>query len=143
MPVQAATDFTSAWEEFTRAISVVVPVYNSVGSLATLVQRVDAALDGLDYELVLVNDGSRDGSWAQIELLSREEPRVRGIDLMRNYGQHNALLAGIRSAQGELVVTIDDDLQNPPEEIPKSEDGLLESEAERKERESKRGFPSK
>jgi len=106
-------------EEFTRAISVVVPVYNSEESLGTLVQRVDAALDGLDYELVLVNDGSRDGSWEQIELLSRDEPRVRGIDLMRNYGQHNALLAGIRSAQGELVVTIDDDLQNPPEEIPK------------------------
>ena len=106
-------------EQFTRAISVVVPVYNSERSLGTLVQRVDAALDGLDYELVLVNDGSKDGSWEQIELLSRDEPRVRGIDLMRNYGQHNALLAGIRSAQGELVVTIDDDLQNPPEEIPK------------------------
>lgn len=106
-------------EESTRAISVVVPVYNSEGSLRTLVQRVDAALEGFDYELVLVNDGSQDRSWEQIELLSRDEPRVRGIDLMRNYGQHNALLAGIRGAQGELIVTIDDDLQNPPEEIPK------------------------
>jgi undecaprenyl-phosphate 4-deoxy-4-formamido-L-arabinose transferase len=106
-------------EELTRAISVVVPVYNSEGSLRALVQRVDAALEGLDYELVLVNDGSQDASWERIELLSREEPRVRGIDLMRNYGQHNALLAGIRAAQGEFVVTIDDDLQNPPEEIPK------------------------
>ena len=106
-------------EELTRAISVVVPVYNSEGSLRALVQRVDASLEGLDYELVLVNDGSQDTSWEQIELLSREEPRIRGIDLMRNYGQHNALLAGIRAAQGEVVVTIDDDLQNPPEEIPK------------------------
>jgi glycosyltransferase involved in cell wall biosynthesis len=106
-------------EQLTRAISVVVPVYNSRESLGALVERVAAALEGLDYELVLVNDGSRDGSWEQIELLSRDEPRVHGIDLMRNYGQHNALLAGIRAARGEIVVTIDDDLQNPPEEIPK------------------------
>src|SRR6187431_2611844 len=77
-------------EQPTRAISVVVPVYNSRESLGALVERVAAALEGLDYELVLVNDGSRDGSWEQIELLSRDEPRVHGIDLMRNYGQHNA-----------------------------------------------------
>jgi undecaprenyl-phosphate 4-deoxy-4-formamido-L-arabinose transferase len=98
---------------------VVVPVYNSVGTLSLLVDRVGSVLEGTDYELVLVNDGSVDGSWEQIEALVAEHPRVRGIDLMRNYGQHNALLAGVRAAVGEVIVTIDDDLQNPPEEIPK------------------------
>jgi glycosyltransferase involved in cell wall biosynthesis len=68
---------------------------------------------------VLVNDGSADRTWAVIEELAAADPRVRGLDLMRNYGQHNALLAGIRAARGDVVVTIDDDLQNPPEEIPK------------------------
>jgi undecaprenyl-phosphate 4-deoxy-4-formamido-L-arabinose transferase len=68
---------------------------------------------------VLVNDGSGDGSWERIEELAARDGRVRGVDLMRNYGQHNALLAGIRAARGDVVVTIDDDLQNPPEEIPK------------------------
>jgi glycosyltransferase involved in cell wall biosynthesis len=68
---------------------------------------------------VLVNDGSADESWDQIAELARLDPRVRGIDLARNYGQHNALLAGIRAARGQTIVTIDDDLQNPPEEIPK------------------------
>ena len=106
-------------EAFSRALSVVVPVYNGAGSLRPLVDRVGAVLDGLDYEIVLVNDGSADESWARIEELAAEESRVRGLDLMRNYGQHNALLAGIRAAEGEIVVTIDDDLQNPPEEIPK------------------------
>ena len=106
-------------ETFSRAVSVVVPVYNGAGTLAALVDRVDATLGRSDYELLLVNDGSDDASWERIEALAAEHPRVRGIDLMRNYGQHNALLAGIRAADGEIVVTIDDDLQNPPEEIPK------------------------
>jgi undecaprenyl-phosphate 4-deoxy-4-formamido-L-arabinose transferase len=70
-------------------------------------------------EIVLVNDGSRDGSWAVIGELARTHRRVRGLDLMRNYGQHNALLCGIRAAAGSRIVTMDDDLQNPPEEIPK------------------------
>jgi undecaprenyl-phosphate 4-deoxy-4-formamido-L-arabinose transferase len=74
---------------------------------------------GVDYELVLVNDGSLDDSWEQITEAVRSDSRVRGIDLARNYGQHNALLAGIRAARGATIVTMDDDLQNPPEEIPK------------------------
>ena len=106
-------------ETFSRALSVVVPVYNGAGTLSPLVDRVDAVLAGTDYEIVLVNDGSEDASWERIEALAAAHPRVRGIDLMRNYGQHNALLAGIRAAGGEVIVTIDDDLQNPPEEIPK------------------------
>jgi glycosyltransferase involved in cell wall biosynthesis len=100
-------------------VSVVVPVYNGAATLPELASRIDAALAGSDYELVLVNDGSADSSWDRIVELERSGEHVRGLDLMRNYGQHNALLAGIRAARGEAVVTLDDDLQNPPEEIPK------------------------
>jgi glycosyltransferase involved in cell wall biosynthesis len=101
-------------------LSIVVPVYNSAGSLPMLVDRLTSVLGGGDdYEIVLVNDGSSDSSWPVIEQLAAERARVRGIDLMRNYGQHNALLAGIRAARNPVVITLDDDLQNPPEEIPK------------------------
>jgi undecaprenyl-phosphate 4-deoxy-4-formamido-L-arabinose transferase len=72
-----------------------------------------------EYELLLVNDGSRDQSWPIIRRLAAENSRVRGINLMRNYGQHNALLCGIRAARCETVVTMDDDLQHAPEDIPK------------------------
>jgi undecaprenyl-phosphate 4-deoxy-4-formamido-L-arabinose transferase len=101
------------------SLSVVVPVYNSAASLEPLTKRVATVLGDRDYELVLVNDGSADDSWARIVDAARADPRVRGLDLARNYGQHNALLAGIRAARGGTIVTIDDDLQNPPEEIPK------------------------
>src|SRR5215218_7881393 len=108
------------------SVSVVVPVYNSAGTLGTLVDRIAAALEGCEHEVVLVNDGSRDGSWQRLRELAREHPRVRALDLARNYGQHNALLAGIRAARHATVVTIDDDLQNPPEEIPLLLDALEE-----------------
>jgi len=104
-------------------LSVVVPVYNAEGRFQILADRVAAALVGYDFELILVNDGSVDGSWHEIVAIS-ENPRIRGIDLMRNYGQHNALLAGIRAAEKQMIVTIDDDLQNPPEEIPRLVDAL-------------------
>jgi len=99
----------------------VVPVYNSEGTLEELVSRLEPVLKGLSetYELVLVNDGSHDSSWSVIVDLSRRHPWVRGFNLMRNYGQHNALLCGVRAAKYDTTVTIDDDLQNPPEEIPK------------------------
>lgn len=96
-----------------------VPVYNSEGSLPILVERTHRALSTLPHEIVLVNDGSADGSWAVVRGLCGAGAGVRGINLMRNYGQHNAVLAGIRAARGGIVVTIDDDLQHPPEEIPK------------------------
>ena len=101
-------------------ISVVVPVYNSATTLQPLLCRLRAVHASIDlpYEVILVNDGSRDASWAQIEALLEEFPELRGFDLMRNYGQHNALLCGIRKARYDVIVTIDDDLQNPPEEIP-------------------------
>ena len=102
-------------------MSIVVPVYNSEGTLAELVNRLQTVLLSCTaaFEIILVNDGSHDRSWQIIENLVAEYPSVRGINLMRNYGQHNALLAGIRAANHDLVVTLDDDLQNPPEEIPK------------------------
>lgn len=102
------------------SISVVVPVYNSEATLDELTRRIVSSLMGvsLDNEIVLVNDGSRDGSWERILWLSARDSRIRGVNLMRNYGQHNALLCGIRAARKEIVVTLDDDLQNPPEEVP-------------------------
>jgi undecaprenyl-phosphate 4-deoxy-4-formamido-L-arabinose transferase len=102
-------------------VSVVVPVYNSEGTLGPLLDRLEPVLAGLTprHEVILVNDGSRDGSWGAIRTLARSRPWVRGINLMRNFGQHNALLCGIRLARFPVIVTIDDDLQNPPEEIPK------------------------
>ena len=101
-------------------ISIVVPVYNSAEMLSELAERLDRICSqlGQKWELILVNDGSRDGSWSQIcKLAQRAE--VRGLNMMRNYGQHNALLAGIRSARYATIITMDDDLQHPPEELPR------------------------
>ncbi len=105
----------------TRFISVVVPVYNSELILPALIKRLGPALAALSnrYEVILVNDGSRDQSWKVIQELSRSFSFVRGINMMRNYGQHNALLCGIRAARFDILVTMDDDLQHPPEEIHK------------------------
>jgi glycosyltransferase involved in cell wall biosynthesis len=100
-------------------ISVVVPVYNSEGSLRPLVERIGAALSTRSFEILLVNDGSADRSWNVIREICSGNRSVRGFNMMRNYGQHNAVLAGIRAARGSISVTIDDDLQHPPEEIPK------------------------
>jgi glycosyltransferase involved in cell wall biosynthesis len=109
-------------------ISVVVPVYNGSDTLPMLVDEVGKVLPGVadEFELVLVNDGSPDRSWQIITALAQSHPWVRGIDLMRNYGQHNATLCGVREARYEVIVIMDDDLQNPPCEIPK----LLEKLAE-------------
>jgi glycosyltransferase involved in cell wall biosynthesis len=107
--------------ELPDGLSVVVPVYNSAEILPKLVERLDPVLQSLKtpFEAVLVNDGSHDRSWEVIEQIASEHPWVCGINLMRNYGQHNALLCGIRAARFGRIVTMDDDLQNPPEEIPK------------------------
>ena len=102
-------------------ISVVVPVFHSQESLAELVDRVLPVLTtlGNEHEVILVDDGSIDGSWSVVKHLAQCSPHVLGFRLMRNFGQHNALLLGIRRARYDIVVTMDDDLQNPPEEIPK------------------------
>ncbi|MDZ7584269.1 MAG: glycosyltransferase family 2 protein [Thiobacillus sp.] len=101
------------------ALSVVVPVYRAQETLRELHRRLVAALEPIDpsFELILVEDCGGDDSWRVIQELAREDERVRGIKLSRNYGQHNALLCGIRAARGAILVTLDDDLQNPPEEI--------------------------
>lgn len=102
-------------------ISVVVPVYNSQETLRELIVRLGAVLPDLckQFEVLLINDGSRDDSWKVIRELVTEFPWVRGINMMRNYGQHNALLCGTRNARHEVIITMDDDLQHPPEEIGK------------------------
>jgi glycosyltransferase involved in cell wall biosynthesis len=102
-------------------LSVVIPVYNSEQCLPLLVERLESVLciRGEPFELILVNDGSQDLSWEVIGALTEQRPWVRGINLMRNYGQHNALLCGIRAARHEIIATLDDDLQNPPEELPR------------------------
>jgi glycosyltransferase involved in cell wall biosynthesis len=110
----------------TEELSVVIPVFNSSEALPELVARLAAVLPSCapNAEIVLVDDGSMDDSWPTIQELSEREPMVRGIALSRNYGQHNALLAGIRDATGAVIVTMDDDLQHRPEEIPRLLDGL-------------------
>jgi glycosyltransferase involved in cell wall biosynthesis len=103
-------------------ISVVVPVYRSSATLPTLVTRLRAVLAATArrYEIVLVDDGSPDDSWQVLQALqSKYAAEVTAVQLMRNFGQHNALMCGFRHSCGKYVVTIDDDLQNPPEEIPK------------------------
>lgn len=103
------------------SVSVVVPVYRAVQSLPELVRRLCATLGDwpAPVEILLVEDDGGDGSWELIVELVRRDSRIRGFRHRRNYGQHNALLTGIRAARYAVVVTLDDDLQNPPEEITK------------------------
>jgi glycosyltransferase involved in cell wall biosynthesis len=102
-------------------VSVVVPCYRSAATLPALVERLDATLATATagFEVILVVDGSPDNTWQVAHDLAGKYPCVRAIRLARNYGQHNALIAGVRSARHEIVVTMDDDLQHPPEEVPK------------------------
>lgn len=110
------------------SLSIVIPVYRSAGGLPLLFEALEQVLPTLAeaYEVILVDDGSPDNSWDVIAGLAKEHAHVRGITLMRNYGQHNALLCGIRTARYEVIVTMDDDLQNPPGEIHKLLDKLDE-----------------
>jgi undecaprenyl-phosphate 4-deoxy-4-formamido-L-arabinose transferase len=114
--------------ESIRSVSVVVPVFNSEGTLQELVAWLKTSLSGYteDFEVILVNDGSCDSCWQVITDLAGRDKNVKGINLMRNYGQHNALLAGVERATYDAIITIDDDLQHPPEEIPKLLDKLGE-----------------
>jgi len=103
------------------SLSVVIPVYDSAAILSSLTERLSVVLPGIAalYEVIFVNDGSKDESWESILRLSGRHPWVRGVRLLRNYGQHNALLCGIRVAHYSVIATMDDDLQNPPEELAK------------------------
>jgi undecaprenyl-phosphate 4-deoxy-4-formamido-L-arabinose transferase len=103
-------------------ISVVIPIYNEANNLKLLFSRLTTTLDKLNttYEIIFTNDGSKDKSAAILEELYQLRPeQVRVIDFSRNFGQHMAVMAGFELSQGDIVVTLDADLQNPPEEIPK------------------------
>lgn len=97
-------------------LSVIVCVYNEENNIAPLVGQLEAALEGFDYEIVYVDDGSRDGTLAELKKIAN--PRLRIVEFRRNYGQSAALAAGIEYAQGEWIVTMDGDLQNDPADIP-------------------------
>ncbi len=101
-------------------LSIVVPLYNEAESLPELVAWIDrvARANNLSYEAILVDDGSKDGSWKVIESLKRSYPAVRGIGFARNYGKSAALYCGFEAARGEVVITMDADLQDSPDEIP-------------------------
>ena len=100
-------------------ISVVVPVFDEEPNLAPLVAEIDAAFAGLDYELLVIDDGSRDGSAATLARLAASQPRLRPLRHDRNYGQSAALATGFAAARGELLVTLDGDLQNDPADAPR------------------------
>ncbi len=109
-------------------ISVVVPLYNERESLAELVAWIDrvARENNLSYEIIMVDDGSRDGSWQEIERLSALYPAIRAIRFARNYGKSAALYCGFDAAAGEVVFTMDADLQDSPDEIPEMRRMILE-----------------
>ncbi len=98
-------------------ISVVIPVYNGAATVPGVVDNVRAALADMTFEVVLVDDGSSDDSWAAITDLARDS-EVRGLRMLKNYGQHAAVVAGLEAARGHWVVTIDDDGENHPSDIP-------------------------
>src|SRR5437762_14383280 len=100
------------------ALSVIVPVKDERDNLGPLHERLAAALPGVDYELVFVDDGSADDSFRLLDALAARDARVKVVSLRRNYGQTAALLAGIDHSRGDVIVTMDGDLQNDPADIP-------------------------
>jgi glycosyltransferase involved in cell wall biosynthesis len=131
LPLPARNDRTAQETpspELLSGVSVVIPVYNSEESIGLVVEQVATQLDKrrVTHEFILVNDDSKDKSWAKIEQLARERANMRAINLMRNFGQHNALLCGIRKARYDTIVTMDDDLQHRPESVPKLLDALAD-----------------
>ncbi|MBA3447604.1 MAG: glycosyltransferase family 2 protein [Pseudaminobacter sp.] len=118
-PMRASSAANAA--ELRKKISVVIPVYKSETILDHTLDRTIAFFEANDlpFEIILVNDNSPDGVWDVIERRSAADSRIKGISLVKNYGQHIANFAGFRYVTGDCVVTMDDDLQNPPEEITK------------------------
>ena len=100
-------------------LSVVVTLYDEEATLEELHRRVTETLSGRDYELILVDDGSTDGTWGIVERLRARDERLRAVRFKRNFGQHPAMHAGLSRARGAIVVTMDGDLQNEPEDIPR------------------------
>ncbi len=110
-------------------ISVVVPLYNEEESLQELVAWIDrvATENSLSYEVIMIDDGSSDGSWAEVERLKEHYPAIKGIRFARNYGKSAALYCGFEEAEGEVVFTMDADLQDSPDEIPEMRRMILEN----------------
>jgi undecaprenyl-phosphate 4-deoxy-4-formamido-L-arabinose transferase len=106
-------------EEASPSVSVVVPLYNEAASVAELYRRTVETLDafGRSYELIFIDDGSTDTTFAQLERLHDADGRVRAVRFKRNFGQHSAMHAGLVRARGEILVTMDGDLQNSPEDL--------------------------
>jgi undecaprenyl-phosphate 4-deoxy-4-formamido-L-arabinose transferase len=102
-------------------VSLVIPVFNEEQTLEEVCRRAITTLGelGKPFELIVVDDGSRDGTWAVVEQLAAAEPRLRAVRLKKNFGQHPAMHAGLVRARGDIVVTMDSDLQNVPEDLPK------------------------
>ena len=119
--LQMATSRLTALAETIPDLSVVVPVFEEAATISELYARATASLEELarPYELIFVDDGSADGTWGEIERLRATDDRIRGVRFKRNFGQHPAMHAGLARARGEIVVTMDGDLQNAPEDIPK------------------------
>ena len=109
-------------------ISVVVPLYNEAESLPELVAWIDRVMreNEFSYEVILIDDGSSDGSWEEVERLKAQYPAIRGISFARNYGKSAALYCGFAAAEGEVVITMDADLQDSPDEIPELRRMILE-----------------
>ena len=103
--------------EATPAVSVVVTIYDERETIEPLYERTIAAMDGRRFELLFVDDGSRDGSWDVLQSLHDRDPRVHAVRFKRNFGQHPAMHAGLVRARGDVIVTMDGDLQNQPEDI--------------------------
>ena len=115
------------------ALSIVIPCFNEEACLAELHQRVGAAARqavGEDYELVLINDGSRDGSWPLMQKLAEADPRLFAINLSRNHGHQLALTAGLDLCRGDAILIIDADLQDPPELLPAMLETMREAQAD-------------
>src|ERR1700754_2260845 len=109
-------------------ISIVIPVYNEDESLPELCSWIRRVVEAnlLSYEVVLVDDGSTDRSWEVIEELRKDNPHIKGIKFQRNYGKSAALNEGFKAARGEVVITMDADLQDSPDEIPALRKMVLE-----------------
>jgi len=109
--------------------SIVIPVFNSEKTLPELTSRLHTVMNSLHrpYEIIMVDDASRDGSWKQLEAIHAASPSVKIIQLLRNIGQFRALMCGFNHATGNFIITMDDDLQNPPEEIPSLIDAILKN----------------
>ncbi len=110
-----------------KEFSIIIPVFNSASCLQETVQKVVVAIEKLqkEYEIILVDDGSRDNSWQIIKQLKSTNQHIIGIKLSKNFGQHNALLCGLKACSGNFIITLDDDLEQQPEDIAKLYDKLV------------------